>query len=62
MGESTQDLNKLFHWPENDEAAIKNNISAIGDLYQKKVLPYFEQFNDYSLASSLINLLLTGSG
>jgi hypothetical protein len=48
MGESTEYLDKLFHWPENDEAVLKNNFSIICELYKKKVIPYLEQFNDYS--------------
>jgi hypothetical protein len=52
LGEPSQQLDDLFFYqPDNipvTESRLKNNIPAITDLFKKKVIPYFEKWNDYS--------------
>jgi hypothetical protein len=49
LGEPEEHLNKLFYNNVNEptEGELKNNIPAIMDLFKKKIIPYFENWNDY---------------
>lgn len=46
LGESPEQLDKVFF--TGTESEIKSNIPVIMDLIKQKVIPYFNNWNDYS--------------
>lgn len=50
MGEPDTYLKKLFSYDAaiNSDTDIVDNISDLSELYQNKIIPYLEQFNDYA--------------
>ncbi|THU41095.1 hypothetical protein FAM09_02970 [Niastella caeni] len=49
LGEPEKNLNKLFYnnFYKGAEFELENNIPAIMDLFKTKIIPFFENWNDY---------------